>query len=60
MPRRNKRTNNTRLARVSIRVEPNEPVDWDKFAWALLQYVKLTNGGDSTKRTHRPPRSPQP
>lgn len=40
MPRKRKPTKK-RLQRVSIRAERREQVDWDKFAWALLQYVRL-------------------
>jgi hypothetical protein len=29
-----------RLKRVSIRAERHGQPDWDRFAWALLQYTK--------------------
>lgn len=29
-----------RLQRVSIRAERHDQPDWDRFAWALLQYTK--------------------
>lgn len=40
MPRKRKPTKK-RLQRVSIRAERRQPVDWDKFAWALIQHVRL-------------------
>jgi hypothetical protein len=40
MPRKRKATK-PRLQRVSIRAEHQPTVDWDKFAWALLQHVRL-------------------
>lgn len=45
-----------RLQRVSVRAERREPVDWDRFAWALLQYTKLiseNNGQPGRKQTRR-------
>ncbi len=40
MPRKKKPTRG-RLQRVSIRAERHDEPDWDRFAWALLQYVKI-------------------
>ncbi|MGH2878760.1 MAG: hypothetical protein ACRDK4_04030 [Solirubrobacteraceae bacterium] len=40
MPRKRKPTKK-RLQRVSVRAEKREQVDWDKFAWALIQHVRL-------------------
>jgi hypothetical protein len=40
MPRKRKPTKK-RLQRVSVRAEHREQVDWDKFAWALIQHVRL-------------------
>lgn len=40
MPRKRKPTKK-RLQRVSIRAERQAEVDWDKFAWALIQHVRL-------------------
>jgi hypothetical protein len=59
MPRK-KRSSKTRLEKVNIRVERREEVDWDKFAWALLQHVRLTSTGNSTKPTRGKPRSSKP
>jgi hypothetical protein len=39
MPRKRK-TNRKRVQRVSVRAERRSEPDWDKFAYALLQYVK--------------------
>jgi hypothetical protein len=30
-----------RLQRVSVRSERRDEVDWDRFAWALLQYARI-------------------
>lgn len=40
MPRKRKPTKK-RLKRVSVRAERREQVDWDKFAWALIQHVRI-------------------
>ena len=40
MPSKKKPTKR-RLERVSVRAERREPVDWDKFAWVLIQHVRL-------------------
>lgn len=40
MPKKRKPTKK-RLKRVSVRAERREQVDWDKFAWALIQHVRL-------------------
>ena len=44
-----------RLQRVSIRVEEREEPDWDRFAWALLQYTKIVSarGDDGAKPPKR-------
>jgi hypothetical protein len=34
-------TRKPRLERVSVRGELRNPVDWDRFAWALLQHAKV-------------------
>jgi hypothetical protein len=59
MPRK-KRSSKTRLERVSIRVERREEVDWDKFAWALLQFVKLQNSGTDTTPSSKRQQSGKP
>jgi hypothetical protein len=45
------------LLRVSIRAEHKTEPDWDRFAWALLQYIRLKQTGVTTKSTplHPPP-----
>jgi hypothetical protein len=30
-----------RLTRVSVEAERREEPDWDRFAWALLQYARI-------------------
>lgn len=32
-----------RLRRVSVRGELREEPDWEKFAWAALQYARVVN-----------------
>lgn len=58
MPRK-KTTNKKRLERVSVRAERRPEPDWDKFAYALLQYVKLTSPGTGTP-TNQPKRKAAP
>lgn len=48
MPRNNKPR--PRLKRVSIRVERREEPDWDRFAWALLQYSKIVSERQSAAK----------
>lgn len=38
-----KKTRRKRLQKVSIRAERHSEPDWDKYAWALLQHVRLLN-----------------
>jgi hypothetical protein len=38
-----KKPTGKRLQRVSVRAELRDEPDWDRFAYALLQYVKLTS-----------------
>jgi hypothetical protein len=40
MPRKQKPTKK-RLQRVSVRAERRDEPDWDRFAYALLQFTKL-------------------
>jgi hypothetical protein len=37
------RARRPRLTRVSVHGELRSEPDWDRFAWALLQYAKLLN-----------------
>lgn len=41
MPRKNRKTPRPRLQRVSIRAEHRTEVDWDRFAWAVLQHARV-------------------
>ena len=50
MPRKRKPTKK-RLQRVSVRADRREQVDWDKFAWALIQHVRLQQ--QAAKKTQR-------
>lgn len=40
MPRKRK-TNRKRLTQVSVRAERRKDIDWDRFAWALLQHARI-------------------
>jgi hypothetical protein len=40
MPRKRNPTKK-RLQRVSVRAELRDEPDWDKFAWALIQHVRI-------------------
>jgi hypothetical protein len=40
MPKR-KTIGKKRLTRVSVEAELRDEIDWDRFAWALLQYCRL-------------------
>jgi hypothetical protein len=37
---KNNQPKRRRLERVSIRAKRHDQPDWDRFAWALLQYTK--------------------
>ncbi len=49
MPKRQKQSSKKRLTRVSVEAEQRDEIDWDRFAWALLQYcrLKIEAGEDS-------------
>jgi hypothetical protein len=51
-----KRSTKKRLRRVSVRAELREEPDWDKFAYALLQFAKLKSEQQAKprKRQGRP------
>jgi hypothetical protein len=53
MPRK-KKTNKARLERVSVRAELRSEPDWDKFAWALLQYTRLLSDKQPRAGKKRP------
>jgi len=57
MPRQ-RRSGRPRLQRVSVQGELRSEPDWDRFAWALLQYAKLLNAQEAdrqrTARERRP------
>lgn len=41
MPRRKKSTNVGRVIGVDVEAELRQEIDYDRFAWALLQYCRL-------------------
>lgn len=47
MPRKRK-TNRKKLTRVSVRAELRSEPDWDRFAWALLQYARILSASKHT------------
>ncbi|HEV2973701.1 MAG TPA: hypothetical protein VGX69_01735 [Solirubrobacteraceae bacterium] len=49
MPKKRKNTRK-RLQRVSVRAELRDEPDWDKYAWALLQYARLLSANKQAKR----------
>jgi hypothetical protein len=49
MPRKRK-TSRRRLERVSIRAERREPIDWDRFAYALLQHARIVSEREANRR----------
>jgi hypothetical protein len=51
--KKRKQPTRKRLQRVSIRAERNKEPDWDRFAWALLQYVRLVNTEIADKPSSR-------
>jgi hypothetical protein len=54
MPRKRK-TNRRRLERVTIRAERREEVDWDRFAYALLQHARILSEQQKTRRRKAKP-----
>jgi hypothetical protein len=50
MPRQRNHSNRGYLQRVSIRAERKPEPDWDRFAWALLQYIRLKQAGITTTK----------
>lgn len=48
MPRKRK-PGKKRLQRVSVRAELRDEPDWDRFAWALLQYARILSADQSAK-----------
>ena len=56
MPKKRK-TNRKRLQRVSVRAELRDEPDWDRFAWALLQYARILSA-DKPAKPKRPKGKP--
>jgi hypothetical protein len=58
MPRK-RTTSRKHLSRVSVRAELRDEPDWDRFAYALLQYAKLVSAQkDGAAKQHRKPKRP--
>lgn len=57
MPRKRKSTRK-RLERVSVRAELRSEPDWDRFAWALLQYARLLSANNKPTKPKRPKGKP--
>jgi hypothetical protein len=58
MPKKRK-TTRKRLQRVSVKAELRDEPDWDKFAYALLQHVKLVQAQkEAAARAKRKPKGP--
>jgi hypothetical protein len=55
MPRKRKPSSRKHLRRVSIRAERRTEPDWDRFAWALLQYVRLKQAGIAANQLNPDP-----
>lgn len=45
MPRK-KQNRKPRLTRVRVEAEQRDEIDWDRFAWALLQYARILAEGE--------------
>jgi hypothetical protein len=43
MPRKRRTPPKKRLTRVSVRAEHRPDIDWDRFAWALLQHARIVS-----------------
>jgi hypothetical protein len=54
MPRKRK-TNHQRLKRVAVRAELRDEPDWDRFAWALLQYARILSADKQPKKSKPKP-----
>lgn len=55
MSRKRKPRTRRHLRRVSIYAESKTEPDWDRFAWALLQYARLRQTGGLAESTPLPP-----
>lgn len=53
MPRNNK-PRKTRLTRVRVEAEERDEIDWDRFAWALLQYARVLVENEPDKEQGAP------
>jgi hypothetical protein len=53
MPRKRK-TNRKRLERVNVRAERRKEVDWDRFAYALLQHARILSEQEAKRGKPKP------
>lgn len=60
MPKQRKTTPRKRLTRVSVRAERRPEVDWDKFAWALLQHARIVAAQEKAGNASHPKRTRRP
>ncbi len=45
-----KKIGKKRLTRVSVEAERREDIDWDRFAWALLQYARIVADSEAEEQ----------
>ncbi len=50
---RNDQPHRRQLRRVSVRGELREEPDWEKFAWAALQYARVLNEAERREPERR-------
>jgi hypothetical protein len=53
MPQKRKPTRK-RLTGVSVEAELRDEIDWDRFAWALLQYARILAENETGKERAQP------
>jgi len=58
MPKANKPAKRKRVSRVSVRAEHHNQPDWDRFAFALLQYTKMRAKEPLKPKAQKGKRSP--
>ena len=49
MPRRQKSASRPRLDRVLVEGDLRDEIDWDRFAWAMLQYARILMENEDAK-----------
>lgn len=53
MPKR-KKAGKKRLSGVSVETERRDEIDWDRFAWALLQYARILTEDETAEESRQP------